>query len=619
MCQSAYENVSLFKSTRNNLVIIVQILSNCTAVRCSFSPFVENAVVLFKTFGDFDVEPQEGSSVVFTCLPGFHLSGNAVVTCSTDGTWSKLPLCIEHVQTCGALPKLNNSVIHSATFSQSSAVPGDSFKVSCKDGYVLDILDQEVVCKISGEWSHIPQCVSKNIGCGPIPKIQNVAVNFTNVRGEASQIGDVVFYQCLPDFEPVGSLAIICSGDGQWAPNIPYCRSRNANRCASPPAIRNGNVMGTIEEWNQPGTKVTYSCLPGYVLDGSGIGECLKGGFWDVDVTCEPVAQSCGLFPFIEHATEIDRNFGNFEPGVPGSFVAIACPPGFFLQGPSRIECLETGQWTAPLPRCASRPASTFDITCGITPTVKHGIVTFSTLPNENSESLVGDSVMYGCEEGYEISGYPGTTCTKEGVWSNTPVCSSVHAKKCSSNLGLIFVLDFSKHIDFSNEDSWVIGNELSDFATNLEAPFVGVAIGSYGEANYDFNNATYLVEGVDPQRYIEPGDLNQLFSTIRTKIIPKFGLGTRIKLIHVTNSPRVKSFALVEDEMFRLKHMDEHDVSLFVLSFTPRMSESNLQQSLRSMIASEGDFFLHYPTVDDFLNYPFDDEDIFNYFLCQV
>ncbi|NXQ47649.1 DAF1 protein, partial [Catharus fuscescens] len=75
-----------------------------------------------------------GMSVRYTCNPGYYLVGNAAVSCRASGNWSQpLPRCEE--VTCPRAPSIANGR-HSG-HSSARVSRGATVSYSCKEGFEL--------------------------------------------------------------------------------------------------------------------------------------------------------------------------------------------------------------------------------------------------------------------------------------------------------------------------------------------------------------------------------------------------------------------------------------------------------------------------------------------------
>ncbi|XP_026330613.1 locomotion-related protein Hikaru genki-like [Hyposmocoma kahamanoa] len=92
----------------------------------------------------------------FSCQPGFHLNGSAVLTCMGDGRWSFLPPTCEET----FCPMLGSLGAHLSVVEYNSSFGGRAV-FQCAWGYRL-VGAPGLECEQDGTWSGaVPQCTRK--------------------------------------------------------------------------------------------------------------------------------------------------------------------------------------------------------------------------------------------------------------------------------------------------------------------------------------------------------------------------------------------------------------------------------------------------------------------------
>jgi CUB/sushi domain-containing protein len=106
--------------------------------------------------------------------------------------------------------------------------------------------------------------------------------------------GKTVQIECFKGFKLLGLSEITCDANGQWS-DVPLCEHA---QCGPLPTIPNAIVLeGSLSEDNV----VTYSCRPGYTMQGSSDLICTEKAIWSQPYpTCEPL--SCGPPPTVANA-----------------------------------------------------------------------------------------------------------------------------------------------------------------------------------------------------------------------------------------------------------------------------------------------------------------------------
>ncbi|KAJ8017558.1 Sushi domain-containing protein 2 [Holothuria leucospilota] len=112
--------------------------------------------------------------------------------------------------------------------------------------------------------------------------------------------------------------------------------------CGFPGKVKNGYTNGSIY---LQGSVLSVMCGKGFSLVGSTVLTCEETGRWsDFLPTCIP-DEICAP-PNISNAQLTESNY------TLGSFLGVSCLDGFTLDGPSVLNCTETGKWIPELPEC---------------------------------------------------------------------------------------------------------------------------------------------------------------------------------------------------------------------------------------------------------------------------
>ncbi|KAK4809250.1 hypothetical protein QYF61_016064 [Mycteria americana] len=363
----------------------------CGEVKCPPPPSIANG----KHSGQPSDTHLPGSAVQYTCRDGYSLIGNASISCTAGGTWSRpRPRC----EAIGCKrPEIKNGRV---TGLETAYGLADIIIFECDFGYALKG-SQESQCQFGGTWDPpVPIC-EKMLECPSPPNIKNGHHETKDVKVFIPGIS--VKYYCDPGYVLTGTTTVSCLTSGTWS--IPYPRCEVIT-CRSP-NIQNGDVAEGQSAVYRPGANVTFQCRPGYVLRGSREAKCQPDGRWAPAVpTCEPVVP-CPPPPVIAHATHSAELGTNFTSGMS---VTYSCQPGFSLLGDPSVLCTASGNWSLPYPRCAAG--------CG-TPTP----LLFAELNKDyknHTEFPVGKTVKYTCRPGYvkhpQIP--PTITCLENQTWS---------------------------------------------------------------------------------------------------------------------------------------------------------------------------------------------------------
>ncbi|XP_023804740.1 sushi, von Willebrand factor type A, EGF and pentraxin domain-containing protein 1 isoform X3 [Oryzias latipes] len=402
--------------------------------------------------------------VEYVCFDGYEIVGDPVLRCSYEGLWlGSVPEC----QPCVcALPGVKFGKVLS-----SGHACGDRLQFQCDKGYKL-LGPSQATCEKGGVWSPgVPMC-SRGRCSSPPPVVPNAVL-----QGDTVTLLDTAIYKCRPGYQRKGPLFVSCGRDGQWGEPRIRCEAVN---CGKPPAILHAQVLednftfpnkityrcddgyelatlaaslscqsdGTWSKRNikchptpcllpsnlsdphlvvsgrkltPVGDTITFSCPPGFYLQGSALAECQVGGIWAPSIStvfCKMVV--CEKPPPLLHGV-IKGDSYNY-----GDLVLYSCLPGFDMKGEAVQTCQADRKWNGTQPVCVASS----EYACGPPPTVSHAqfrITAESHLLN----------VSYLCNAGMQLVGPETLTCLADGTWSlPAPTCEV--ARGCDGPVQLV-------------------------------------------------------------------------------------------------------------------------------------------------------------------------------------
>ncbi|KAK2521486.1 Svep1 [Columba livia] len=395
---------------------------SCKAINCLPPQPIENG---FVEGADYSY----GAMVIYSCVPGFQLSGLAMQTCEESGWSSSTPTCLptdcglpphidfgeymqvrhgerrsdqgsvtespflSHMLLADNLKGFNSSLKEDSATQLTTFLFGTIILYTCYSGYEL-LGNPILACQEDGTWNGTaPACIS--IECTFLSPPENGFLHFTeNTLGSAAQ------YTCKPGFTLVGSDTRLCLPSRQWSDTAPYCK---AITCNSPTELMHGNIRGENYTY---GSVVYYECDPGYQLNGPTERKCQENQKWDGnEPICIPV--SCRPPPVLENGRVTGEDY-TFQRRT-----EYSCNEGFLLDGDRSRVCLANGSWSGVAPVCKA-------VTCPV------------PLPLANGRIIGSDfgfkkEVQYHCNEGYSLQGVSTLTCQSDGTWdSEAPHCEPV-------------------------------------------------------------------------------------------------------------------------------------------------------------------------------------------------
>ncbi|OCU00923.1 sushi, von Willebrand factor type A, EGF and pentraxin domain-containing protein 1 isoform X1 [Xenopus laevis] len=374
-----------------------------------------------------------GSTVKYTCVDGFLLKGDSVITCNASGMWSPdFPNCspIE----CQQPEEIPNGIVDVQGLTFLSAAP-----YTCKPGYEL-IGNSTLICGADGYWQG-GKPICKPIRCSKAKEIPNGRFSFQSLH-----YGQTITYTCNRGFRLQGQKVLTCLETGEWNSNPPSCMEIT---CDPPQGIDNGFVEGADYSY---GAMIIYSCMPGFQLVGLAMQTCEESGWSSSIPMC--LHTDCGLPPHIDfgHYTTYEEKiltdelkhgiFGvsniissptttsntfksenhsvkeNFQLSdyLYGTNVIYSCNNGYEILGTPVLACREDGTWNGSAPVCAP-------IECSIPTVPENGVMHYT-------DNTIGSSVHFECKPGYELIGSDKSVCLANREWSNEiPNCGITSCK----------------------------------------------------------------------------------------------------------------------------------------------------------------------------------------------
>ncbi|XP_035683611.1 sushi, von Willebrand factor type A, EGF and pentraxin domain-containing protein 1-like isoform X2 [Branchiostoma floridae] len=153
-----------------------------------------------------------------------------------------------------------------------------------------------------------------------------------------------VTYSCQEGFRLQGVPNLWCRWDGTWSDNPPTCAAMVS--CPVPSVPDNGEMRGQTFFAN---STVSFSCEPGFILNGPKQITCLTSGHWsDSFPTCDVLNYEC---PAPEHSENVVNTRPKATYNV-GDTITFQCKPNFVLTGEEILRCMADLTWSADVPEC---------------------------------------------------------------------------------------------------------------------------------------------------------------------------------------------------------------------------------------------------------------------------
>ncbi|XP_076842739.1 seizure 6-like protein [Brachyhypopomus gauderio] len=169
-----------------------------------------------------------GSRITYQCDPGYDLVGRETLTCQLDLTWSNQPPFCEKIMYCTDPGHVEHSV---RTLSDPKLLVGTTIQYSCNPGYILQggatltCYGREPGTPV---WtSRLPHCVSEEAVSCENPGLPHNGYQILSKRLYLP--GESLSFMCYEGYELIGEIAIKCilGNPSFWSGQLPLCRANH--------------------------------------------------------------------------------------------------------------------------------------------------------------------------------------------------------------------------------------------------------------------------------------------------------------------------------------------------------------------------------------------------------
>ncbi|XP_061589475.1 complement component 7b [Cololabis saira] len=149
-----------------------------------------------------------GSTVEYSCIDGYYLSGHAVATCAENQKWSTGAMVCK--SSMCEIPSVNSLVM--VTPSKAAYQIGESVSLSCPEGSVLGNEVSDIMCSPSLQWSPSPAEVHCKSGPTAHPPPASLRCKLWESVGKSGCVCKMPF-QCLTSLQ-------LCARSGSNSRNL---------------------------------------------------------------------------------------------------------------------------------------------------------------------------------------------------------------------------------------------------------------------------------------------------------------------------------------------------------------------------------------------------------------
>lgn len=366
------------------------------------------------------------TSCRYTCDKGYQLSMPRPLRCTASKTWSEQPPTCELVQCEKLVQPESGSMMCSDPLGPSSFKSTCVF--ACDKGYELAGSTSNLLqCEASGRWSASPpRCAA--VRCPELNYLENGVIRCADDPELRFSYGNTCTFTCEPGYQLVGPSSATCTSAAEWSEQVPRCE---VITCQSP-EVEAHLITRCSEPLSdlRPNSTCSFSCEPGFELQGAQTTQCSEDGQWIEAVpTCKAI--TCPA-PETPTGGQISCSSSPSSPvslGTPhplGTVCTFSCDEGHELQGELSMECAHPGQWTSRAPTCTA-------VRCSPLEALENGQINCST-----SEPVFNSQCSFTCNQDFTLDGHELLTCDRHGNWTGAnPTCQAASSKVAAITSGV--------------------------------------------------------------------------------------------------------------------------------------------------------------------------------------
>ncbi|XP_041084704.1 seizure 6-like protein [Polyodon spathula] len=187
---------------------------------CSDLPEIQNG---WKTTSHMELV--RGARITYQCDPGYDIVGSETLTCQWDLVWSSQPPFCEKIMYCTDPGQVEHS---SRTLSDPKLLVGTTIQYTCTPGYILEggamltCYGRETGTPV---WtSRLPRCSSEeSVSCENPGLPEN---GYQILYKHLYLPGESLTFMCYEGFELIGEITIKCvrGNPSYWSGPLPLCR-----------------------------------------------------------------------------------------------------------------------------------------------------------------------------------------------------------------------------------------------------------------------------------------------------------------------------------------------------------------------------------------------------------
>lgn len=221
--------------------------------------------------------------------------------------------------------------------------------------------------------------------------------------GSSTEYNATVTYTCNPGYNLDGPSTFVCSEKGWVSVNSHNGVPTCQIKVCGSPPALPDGFF--VSNSTTYGGKAVMFCDDGFEINGPGSIRCLDSGIWEeVSSFCDPI--TCSALGVHENGIvhPVKEEYTFME------YVSVGCREGYRLSGTERKYCIRMNTWNGSAPDCTI-------ISCRRPDYPENGEVNFHS-------TVYASVAEYSCYNGYTLTGSPETMCLADGTWSDDiPLC----------------------------------------------------------------------------------------------------------------------------------------------------------------------------------------------------